>query len=577
MPHFFTLKKICTEFPLFLSLVLMTTFPSALQAEKEKTRKAPQDHFQKKNTLTKPLDTNQTRGYVGDVVYEITDISWQSPVSILKAAEVNGFQGPDINKPFRYLDLGTGRGYTLLHLAARFPHGEFWGVDMMKEHVDEANEKATQLGLNNVHFIQATFQNLDIKSLGPSFDFVTANGVLSWIDETARGEIFSIIGKVLGEKGLLYISYNAFPGWAQYQPLSPLFQALSADQKGLSTDKLSYAITQTKKLKDMGALFFQLHPRAVKKLSELSGKDRLYLVHEYMNKAHIPFYFYEMNGFLKNIGFQYAGDTKILRNYPPLFLSADQAKFCEKITQLEHRETVKDFCGNTVFRRDVFAKKSNASQKPGALGSFTYAIIPYFQSNDKKYDVNQNTFDLNKGLFSVLVKILEKGPLTLQQIHQANNETKKYTPSDILAHLHVLCEANAITAMISLEGFNALKNNGINKALKGEKLQLSSALDQEILDHAVALGSSAKLSSRGTGERIHVSAQDAVLLKAIMAHPPQNVVPLLEKIHYEKGGLLPANTPSQQVTMRLKKEYDTFMKEKLPSLFMLSIVSYFKK
>ena len=157
-----------------------------------------------------------------------------SPGSASVAA-LNGFAPPPA-EDFDYCELGSGNGDTTATLAAACPRARFVGVDINPEHVAFARGLARRGGLGNVRFLERDFEALARDAL-PDFDFVTAHGLLSWISPAKRRALIAFAAAKLKPGGLLYVSYNALPGWAAVEPLRRLMLESSAGVAGSSLER----------------------------------------------------------------------------------------------------------------------------------------------------------------------------------------------------------------------------------------------------------------------------------------------------------------------------------------------------
>ena len=52
----------------------------------------------------------------------------------------------------------------------------------------------------------------------PKFQYIVAHGVYAWIDEAAAASLRRFVDRHLAPGGLVYVSYNAMPGWAAKLP-----------------------------------------------------------------------------------------------------------------------------------------------------------------------------------------------------------------------------------------------------------------------------------------------------------------------------------------------------------------------
>jgi SAM-dependent methyltransferase len=153
-----------------------------------------------------------TAGYVTDTVY-VRDVSPEvSPDWLDLVATINGFEPPAAGRPHSWCELGCGRGLSAIVAAATHADGDYHAIDLMPAHIDEARRTAEAAGIGNL-----TFHALDFAAAGaldlPRFDYIVAHGVYAWIDGPAAEAFRAFIDRHLAPGGLVYVSYNAMPGW----------------------------------------------------------------------------------------------------------------------------------------------------------------------------------------------------------------------------------------------------------------------------------------------------------------------------------------------------------------------------
>jgi SAM-dependent methyltransferase len=145
-----------------------------------------------------------------------------SPDWIDLSLVAKNFKSPrsDSRDSFRYLELGSGMGVTLVFLAAMHPQSSFLGIDYSPIHVKSANTLAQSAGVKNVSFIQGDI--VEIEKLGSgahsdlrpnSFDYVAAHGLYTWVSPMVQESILKIASKLTRDGGAFYCSYNCKPGW----------------------------------------------------------------------------------------------------------------------------------------------------------------------------------------------------------------------------------------------------------------------------------------------------------------------------------------------------------------------------
>ena len=82
--------------------------------------------------------------------------------------------------------------------------------------------------------------SLNPEALG-MFHFVVAHGITTWISSDTRECLFQLSSKVLEPGGLMYNSYNCYPGWLPSTPFQRLVleyqsnNGIDAQKKALAT------------------------------------------------------------------------------------------------------------------------------------------------------------------------------------------------------------------------------------------------------------------------------------------------------------------------------------------------------
>ncbi|HTV01230.1 MAG TPA: class I SAM-dependent methyltransferase [Luteitalea sp.] len=148
-----------------------------------------------------------------DLPYRSSPIPWTSPDRLAVASLLHG--GPRLRSdaPYRVLEIGCGDGSNLVALALHWPHATFVGLDNAAVPLATARERAETSGASNTTFIFSDIQSADAVVEG-RFDIILAHGVFSWVPPTTRDALLTLCASRLGPGGLVYLNYNARPGWS---------------------------------------------------------------------------------------------------------------------------------------------------------------------------------------------------------------------------------------------------------------------------------------------------------------------------------------------------------------------------
>jgi SAM-dependent methyltransferase len=360
-------------------------------------------------------------GYVSDVEYVAGYYGEQSPASMELSSLICGVEpprNPGDSRSFDYCEIGCGHGTTLATLAATNPEGRFVGVDFMPAHIARAEDFARRAQLDNLRYIEA-----DVLALAdspttdlPQFDYVSLHGVYSWVSPEVRAGIIRFLQRFVRPGGLVYISYNALPGW---QPMAPTQRFMFEFAKTLSGDSItraSGAIEFIRRMHDAKAP--GIDPRAVSLLTDVSLMTRLpeeraaYLAHEFLNACWQPLFHMDVARDLAGAKLSFVGSAARLENFAGVGLTKEAQALLDGLPEGPLRETTKDYFNGRVFRRDIFVRGRrviDAAQRDRRLGEVQMLKGASAPTEDHKAEVLGSTLTLNHRAYAPLFAALENG------------------------------------------------------------------------------------------------------------------------------------------------------------------------
>ena len=314
-----------------------------------------------------------TQGYVTDINYTDNFFQELSPVWLNYVAALMGAAPRRLDVPFAYLELGCGFGSSTVVNAGAFPRGEFHACDFNPAHIEGGRRHAAALGIRNVHFHLASFDQLLPLDL-PSFDFIALHGVYSWVGAEARAAIRTVIRKLLKVGGLVYVSYNCLPGWSIEAPLRKLLLELSAGASGGSAQRTHSALRTLLQLSRGKLRYFNANPAAIEAVEAYAKRPSGYLAHEFLNETWEPFYSIDVADEMSEAEVQYLGSATLPENHPTLAIGATAAGEIAKLPTERQRQLVADFAMNQRFRRDVFVR-GRVTLEPRDISSHLDATV----------------------------------------------------------------------------------------------------------------------------------------------------------------------------------------------------------
>lgn len=296
-------------------------------------------------------------GYVTDILYTQGFYRELTPAGLALASLVRGVRAPAVAAPLVVCELGCGHGFSANLLAAANPAIDHHAVDFNPGHIAGARALAGEAGIPNAHFHELAFADLaSAPDLPRTFDLILLHGVWSWIDGENRRHITSFIRDRLKPGGLVYISYNALPGWAAVMPLRRLFVDHAATGTGPLLPRIEQALAFARQVVDADPLYVRANPGIKDRLEKIQAQNRNYLAHEYFNRDWTPFYHADVAADLSEAKLTFVGSAHLLDTVDALNLTAAQQALLSGVADPTRRETLRDVMVNQQFRRDLFVK-----------------------------------------------------------------------------------------------------------------------------------------------------------------------------------------------------------------------------
>lgn len=295
-----------------------------------------------------------TEGYVADIDYTHGYYTELNPQRIRLTLLNAGLVAPDIHTA---CELGFGQGLSV-NLHASAGSAQWCGTDFNPAQAGFAQDLATAGG-HNARLFDEAFAEFAARTDLPDFDFIGLHGIWSWISDQNRAVIVDFLRRKLKVGGVLYISYNTQPGWAQMLPMRHLLtehaEAMGSPGGGI-VPRIDAALEFAERLLATNPLYSRANPQVADRLGRMKAQDRHYLAHEYFNRDWHPMPFARMAEWLAPAKLCYAGSAHYLDHVDAVNLTADQQTFLAGLPRGNFRQTVRDFMVNQQFRRDYWIK-----------------------------------------------------------------------------------------------------------------------------------------------------------------------------------------------------------------------------
>lgn len=305
-----------------------------------------------------------TEGYLADVPYTDTVYQELFPGFLSFISLLSGVRPPALTRPFRYCELGCGRGATLLHAAATHPQGYFLGIDFDPAAIASARDLARDAGLTNVSLREESFRDLasHLRAFPGGvpdeerFDIVVLHGIYGWVSDENRQALVEILHHWVRPGGLVFISYNCRAGWAPLVPLQRLLVRHAAQSSRRGNSRIEEALTLLGRLRDGGATFFATNPIAGRHLRDLERQHRGYLSHEYLNEHWEIFDHIDIASALSSARLNFIGSATIPYNIDEICIPIHLRDIISDIYDTGLAEMARDIATGRVFRRDLFMR-----------------------------------------------------------------------------------------------------------------------------------------------------------------------------------------------------------------------------
>ncbi len=450
--------------------------------------------------------------FLSDVVYPSNYFHELSPIHLNYVCALNGVEGPPLDVPFSYCELGCGTGLTVNILGASNPVGKFWGIDLGARHIESARDLATRAEIGNVTFIEADIVGLDAGAF-PRFDYITLHGVYSWVPEQVRRAIIAFIDRNLAPGGVVYISYNTLPGWGSAVALRRFFLDTADSHPGDPLEKVARILDDLEDLRSKDAPFFRDNRSSSELLTHLRQADAEYVAHEFLAPSWRPLNFAEVNEVMAGVGLQFVGSAELHDNVLE-FAVPDQ--FMDRVANITDRrrlETEKDFIRNRFFRNDIYTGAPDQdSPRDGATAleriRFGLAATPMEISSEIR--VANATVNLAGEWFDHATRLLAFDPLSFAEI-AADSAFADMPEGQLEKGITVLSFGGRVRPFIG-RGPSSTEVSG--------RIRLIPAFNRERLDSFDSISTAFILASPVAGSGIAISPLEVIVLRGLVAGSP---------------------------------------------------------
>ena len=260
----------------------------------------------------------------------------------------------------RILEIGSSYGGNLISQALFYPKATFTGIEIAPTQVSVGKTYIEQLGITNLTLLEGDV-NESHHHLG-TYDYIIAHGFYSWVDEETKDNFLRLCKEHLGSNGILYMSYNTYPGWHKMDSVRALLEFANKDIDTLNhREKVRHGKTVASKL---GALMLEYdtvknqQASFLQSLRQTLQKQDCYVGHDHLEPVNTPVYFHQCMDHMAGHGFTYLCDCDLNLSFPDVYDETLRTKLQELAPHDPlAREQYIDFMLNTAFRKSLFTHK----------------------------------------------------------------------------------------------------------------------------------------------------------------------------------------------------------------------------
>ena len=254
-------------------------------------------------------------------------------------------------------ELGYGLGLSLAVHAAASPVA-WYGTDLVPAHAATARRLAAASGAE-VAIHDEPFARFCTRDDLPDFDFIGLHGVWSWISESDRAVLLRFVHDRLRPGGVLYLGYNALPGWAGFMAVRDLLvtHAASSGWPGSgSVDHVEHAMAFVGRLLATEPAMARANPQLQSMFAELERQGLGVVAHELFAPDWQPMSFATVARQLAPLGLAYASAADLSDIIDRLDMSVAQRRLVDGLADPVLGQLVRDCIFGKRFRRDYWVR-----------------------------------------------------------------------------------------------------------------------------------------------------------------------------------------------------------------------------
>ncbi len=376
-----------------------------------------------------------------------------SPAWIDYVLRAKGFAPPRVESSpgaFRHVDLGCGSGLTTLMLAAAYPEATCIGIDANANMIEAATALAAKADLPNARFIPARFGDPALKA-AENADYVTANGVYSWVAAPTRDQFIETVKALRAPNGVAVVSLNLTPGWLAMAPTQRLLNDAARGGAPLM-DRL-----------DAARSFLQVAAETGRRPELAGGAERVdelgdtygpaYLAHEFLAGGWSAFWTSDLAQHMQPMAYRATTYLDLLRD--DFALTKAERAALEASPTADAALSFRDITHGRAHARAIF-QPEGAPLSPTRLTGWTQLIAPA-NSVDYVCKTPAGSLSFDNALAHRIVAALADGPHATSELFAESGASSEAAFWRVLDALMASRQAIPTAAPKSPDGADRLK------------------------------------------------------------------------------------------------------------------------
>ncbi|MGF6109635.1 class I SAM-dependent methyltransferase [Pseudomonas frederiksbergensis] len=507
-------------------------------------------------------------GYFTDEGYTYSYSREINPVFLRYCLLLRGFASLETTDGY-HCELGFGQGVSINIHAAANP-GSWMGTDFHPGQAAHANALATSWN-SDAKLYDDSFEQLLARDDLPQFDSISLHGIWTWVSRDNQQLIVEFARRHLKPGGLLYISYNCFPGWSPSAPLRHLFSLhdrFGTNRSESPDQRIDAALQFSEALLAANPNYASAAPNLNTKLQSIKGQDRQYVAHEYFNRDWNCMYFTDVVDALAPAKLDFATTAVPLDTVDPLNLSAEGMDFLEGIDHPIVREQARDYFVNQNFRRDLYLRGANrlsASEHRQGMLNTRFVLLQPAESVSDTVKGPAGEASLQAEIYGPVLEALAANAYAPKTLRQLSAAIPSMPYDDLL---------QAVTVLVGMSAAAPCQSEAAEKLVQAR----CSTLNLQLCKRSLLSNKIQVLASPVTGGGVPISRFQQLFLISIKQgkkHPAEWAQLAWSIISEQGEGLVKdgkALTTAEENIAELTEQAQAFAEQSLVILKALSIV-----